>query len=441
MDFSKGWKFLSGLFQCLENQGAQFPMVGNVPGQVSMECKVSESVQRLIDHGVVLPAPASVEVGDEVNPAHIAAGVVIHAGCKVLGEETSVGPGCELGAEAPVTVNDCQLGHNVTLKGGFCEGSVFLDGASMGSGAHVRPGTLLEEEANGAHTVGLKQTLFLSFVTAGSLINFCDALMAGGTSRKDHSEIGSSFIHFNFTPHGDKATPSLIGDVPRGVMLREHPIFLGGQGGLVGPVRVEYGSVLPAGAIRRKDALEPDQLLPVTRPGGRGAKPYDMRTYASIDRVVRNNMIYIGNIHALLAWYRFARRLTMVGDDFQRACYKGGVRVLELVLAERVKRLAQFAEKVTESVEILGHKSASGAETPGLAGQQAFLEQWPACRERLEAGPEEDAGGKERRAFRSAWEKAADGRAHVEAVKALSDEDVAHGTAWLQAIVDATAAF
>jgi UDP-N-acetylglucosamine/UDP-N-acetylgalactosamine diphosphorylase len=90
----------------------------------------------------------------------------------------------------------------------------------------------LEEEASGAHAVGLKQTIFLPFVTAGSLINFCDALIAGGTSRKDHSEIGSSYIHFNYTPHQDKATPSLIGDVPHGVMLDQPAIFLGGQGGL-----------------------------------------------------------------------------------------------------------------------------------------------------------------------------------------------------------------
>ena len=110
----------------------------------------------------------------------------------------------------------------------------------MGSGAHVRTGTLLEEQAGAAHTVGFKQTIFLPFVTAGSLINFCDCLMAGGTSRKNHSEIGSSYIHFNFTPRQDKATASLIGDVPRGVMLDQAPIFLGGQGGLVGPVLLDF---------------------------------------------------------------------------------------------------------------------------------------------------------------------------------------------------------
>ena len=75
--------------------------------------------------------------------------------------------------------------------------------------------------------------------------------MAGGTSRKNHSEIGSSYIHFNFTPHQDKATPSLVGDVPRGVMLDRAPIFLGGQGGLVGPVRIAYGTRHPG---RRRSA-------------------------------------------------------------------------------------------------------------------------------------------------------------------------------------------
>ena len=91
----------------------------------------------------------------------------------------------------------------------------------MGLGAQVRETCILEEEASGAHCAGIKQTILLPFVTLGSLINFCDCLMAGGTSRQNHSEVGSSYIHFNFTPDGDKTTPSLIGDVPRGVMLAE----------------------------------------------------------------------------------------------------------------------------------------------------------------------------------------------------------------------------
>ena len=112
---------------------------------------------------------------------------------------------------------------------GYISSSVFLDQANVGSGAQVREGCLLEEEANGSHTVGMKQAILFPFVTLGSLINFCDAFLAGGTSRKDHSEVGSSYIHFNYTPNQDKATASLLGDVPRGVMLREPRSFSGGR--------------------------------------------------------------------------------------------------------------------------------------------------------------------------------------------------------------------
>jgi hypothetical protein len=99
----------------------------------------------------------------------------------------------------------------------------------------------VEEESSGAHCVGLKQTILFPALTLGASSNFCDCLMAGGTGRKDHSEVGSSYIHFNFTPDADKTTPSLMGMFPA-VMLRERPIFLGGRGGMVGPLGVGYGS-------------------------------------------------------------------------------------------------------------------------------------------------------------------------------------------------------
>lgn len=188
------------------------------------------TVSRLLERGVVMPAPQTVTVGEDVRPDRIAPEVILHAGSCVRGADTSIGPGSVVGREAPMTIDNCQLGHRVMLHGGYAAGATFLDGASMGSGAHVRAGTLLEEGASGAHTVGLKQTILFPWVTLGSLINFCDCLMSGGTSRSHHSEVGSSFVHFNFTPHGDKATASLIGDVPRGVMLDQAPIFLEGRG-------------------------------------------------------------------------------------------------------------------------------------------------------------------------------------------------------------------
>ena len=107
-------------------------------------------VSALQERGVKLLSPESVFVGLEVDLNAIAPGVIIHPGCRLLGKTLSIGPGCVIGKEAPATVDGCQLGHNVSMAGGYFKDAVFLDGSSMGSGAHLRAGCLLEEEANGA---------------------------------------------------------------------------------------------------------------------------------------------------------------------------------------------------------------------------------------------------------------------------------------------------
>jgi bifunctional UDP-N-acetylglucosamine pyrophosphorylase/glucosamine-1-phosphate N-acetyltransferase len=401
---------------------------------------ITEKVQALIDRGVVVPCPESVEIGKEVQLERIAAGVIIHTGCRILGEQTAIGAGCEIGSEQPATVENCQLGQRVSLKGGFFSGATFLDDSSVGSGAHVRPGTLLEEEANGAHAVGLKQTVFFPFVTGGSLINFCDALMAGGTSRKNHSEIGSSYVHFNFTPHQDKATPSLIGDVPHGVMLDQPPIFLGGQGGLIGPVRIGYGTVIPAGVICRQDILERNQLFAPTPPAFREPEAFTMGMYRSINRIVTNNLIYIGNIRALQAWYQHARKRFISADPSGEAVYAGALGQLNVIVKERLNRLKELASKMPRSLEKA--RAALGGVLPAIpyAQQQALIDRWPAMEARLLQGPAPETGAARRDAFLAQWEKIGTAIPHLKAVGSLGAEARAAGTAWLQAIVDTTAA-
>ncbi len=387
-----------------------------------------KTTDALLARGVKIAAPAAVEIGDDVDPARIAPGVVIHAGCKVFGAATSIGPGCVLGREAPATVEDCQLGEKVELKGGYFSGAVFLDGAAMGSGAQVRPGTILEEGAEMAHTVGLKQTIFFPFVVGGSLINFCDALMAGGKSRKVHSEIGSSFIHFNYTPHGDKATASLIGDVPRGVMLDRDPIFLGGQGGLAGPVRIEYGTVQAAGLVSRKDVLQPNQLVVPVTPHA-GTFPYETG-YRSVARVVRNCAIYLGNVAALQVWYEQVRRPLLARTPHGKACLEGALKQVAAVRKERLKRLDDVMEKIAKE-----NRAQLAAE---LAREHEKLcGGWTAARERLAAAGDVDCA--EKAAFLAAW-TAAKEESYLARVQALPAEAKAAGTAWLQKIVDGAGA-
>ncbi|MDR1728882.1 MAG: UDP-N-acetylglucosamine pyrophosphorylase [Acidobacteriota bacterium] len=397
--------------------------------------QMPRNVRRLLERGVVLPNPASVEVADSVVPERIAPGVVIRSGCRIAGAETSIGPGSEVGGEAPATVEGCQLGHGVELKGGFFSGATFLDKAAMGGGAQVRPGTLVEEEAGGAHTVAFKQTILLSFVTAGSLINFCDALMAGGTSRKDHSEIGSSYIHFNFTPHQDKATASLVGDVPRGVFLDQKPIFLGGQGGLVGPARIAYGAVLPAGVVCRLDALEEDTLhVPRALAGGKSA--FVAGSYRNIRRILRNNLLYIGNLWALREWYRRVRVRSMAGDPFREACREGALGRIEGGIAERVKRLRELAGKMPRSLECARGGEVAPLSPGDAAAQQALADRWQGMEERLRKGPDDSVGVRARDEFLGAWEKTPAGVTHIDAVRALPPEAREAGRRWLQEVVD-----
>ena len=253
-------------------------------------------------------------------------------------------PNVRLGLEAPVTIENCQLGPGVQLKGGFFKDAVFLKNAVMGSGAHVREGTILEEQASGAHTVGLKQTILLPFVTLGSLINFCDCLMAGGTSRKNHSEVGSSYIHFNYTPNQDKATASLVGDIPRGVMLNSPPVFLGGQGGLVGPCRLAFGTIVAAGSICRRDELRSGRLI-VENAKSNVNIPFKIGRYTGLNRIVTNNVIYIANLWALMQWYVHIRSL-FISDVFPVALLAGLTEKLQMGIRERINRLTVFIQKV-----------------------------------------------------------------------------------------------
>jgi len=316
---------------------------------VELSPRAGEKISQLLAKGVNIPNPLTLDIGDEVDLDLISAtGVTIYPGCRIYGDQTVISKGVSLGKEAPVTIDNCQLGAQVDLKGGYFRKSVFLAKANMGSGAQVREACLLEEEANGAHCVGLKQTILFPFVTLGSLINFCDCFMACGSSRKDHSEVGSSYIHFNFTPDGDKATASLFGDVPRGVMLKQPRIFLGGQGGAVGPVVCGYGNVVAAGSILRRSHPNDNQLI-FGKTHGAMAIDYVPSMYPNFDRLLENNLLFLGNLTALEQWYIHVRQLFFADMEFGRRLYDGALGVLATAKTERIKRLRVLAEKAFQS--------------------------------------------------------------------------------------------
>ncbi|MFZ5571177.1 MAG: hypothetical protein ACOZF0_12270 [Thermodesulfobacteriota bacterium] len=407
--------------------------------------EMTARIETLIRKGVSIPNPLSVYLDETVDLDRISGnGTIIYPGCKLLGKTTLISERVKLGGEGPATVEDCLLGPGVELKGGYFRKAVFLEKAVVGSGAQVREGTILEEYAGAAHTVGLKQTILFPFATLGSLINFCDCLLAGGTGPKRHSEVGSSFIHFNFTPNQDKATPSLFGDVPRGVMLNQDPIFLGGQGGVVGPCRLAFGTVSAAGTIVRKDEHKPGNLI-FGGMGRGGSVPYSGGGFPSIQRTLVNNLIYIANLTALMHWYRQVRSL-FISESFSAELWNGLVSTLQMGWEERIKQLQVLRDKVSAALDgfrIPDQEPERKSDQPGdsfllIRQQRAFVENWTELKEILRNSWDHAENQASSEPFLECVRKGIQchGRQYLQVIQQLPPEEAAMGVKWLQAVID-----
>jgi UDP-N-acetylglucosamine/UDP-N-acetylgalactosamine diphosphorylase len=398
---------------------------------------VDEPVRRLLAAGARIPKPASVVIGPEVRLEQVVPrGLTIHPGTKIYGEKTLILAGATLGYEEPVTLENAVLGANVTVAGGYVKDSVLLDGCESRQGFHAREGCLLEEQVYCAHNVGVKMTIAFPFVVLGSLINFCDCLIGGGTSRRNHSEIGSGFIHFNFSPRGEKATPSLFGDVPRGVLLREPPVFLGGLCGVVGPSRLGFGSVLSAGNVFR--AEYGDGLLVLGEAVPPAVKPYDPDRLGSIQRKIFGNVVYLGQLAALRLWYHEVRRRFTGGDPLRLRLHRAAVQAVEANLGERLKQLDRFRDVVGRAVE----SSGPGQREDVAREQREFLAQWPAARAALADYDGLTGEADARAGFLHGLGKAedADQPEYLKTLQSIPAPAAALGTRWLQSIVDDTVA-
>ena len=94
------------------------------------ESRGCDKIARLMEKGAFVPNAASVDIGDEVDLANLSGEITIYPGCRIYGARTVISAGARLGAEAPVTLEDCRLGPNVELKGGYFKQSVFLAGST-----------------------------------------------------------------------------------------------------------------------------------------------------------------------------------------------------------------------------------------------------------------------------------------------------------------------
>src|SRR5262249_58870796 len=110
-------------------------------------------------------------VDESADVSRICRGAVLYPGTRLIGAQTFVGPGAKVGTEGPAVLENAIIGENAEVASGYLKEAVMLRNARVGSSAHIRGGTLLEEEASPAHAVGLKHTVLMSLVRMGWSVN------------------------------------------------------------------------------------------------------------------------------------------------------------------------------------------------------------------------------------------------------------------------------
>lgn len=316
-----------------------------IQAEVSME----ERIRSLEEKGVIIPDPRQTYISPEVDLNRIYAGCVLFPGCRLTGERTLIGTSAQIGTEGPAVIHNSVIGSKAEVGSGYLADSTLLPRAKAGANAHFRGGTLLEEYATTAHCVGLKQSILMYSVTLGSLINLCDVLISGGSSRKDHTEVGSGFIHFNFTPwgkNGDKATPSLAGNVTDGVFLDQKRIFLGGLSGMVGPASIGFGAMTVAGQVIRRPVAD---CTMHAEAGGNLEKscsfcgiPFSENRFR---RICEKNVEFLAQLYALKEWYIQVRlqRSKLQEDEELSLVLTEATETISSCIKERVNRYNSLA--------------------------------------------------------------------------------------------------
>lgn len=314
-----------------------------------MEESINDRIQKLVNKGVIIVDPRQTFVSPEVSLNRIFEGSTLFPGTRLTGARTFVGSFAKIGTEGPATIHDSIIGSYAEVASGFLSEVTMLSRSRAGANSHFRAGTLLEEEASTAHSVGLKQSILMYGVTTGSLINFCDALISGGRSRFEHSEIGSGFIHFNFTPwgkHGDKATPSLIGNVTEGVFLDQEKIFLGGLSGMVGPLSVGFGAMTIAGQVIRKSVTDSTMHSELGYKFDRSWSPSKVKfSNKHLVNIRDKNIEFIAQLYALKVWYSQVRlkRSHLQKNSELSLVLAGANETIQTCIHERVSRYNSFA--------------------------------------------------------------------------------------------------
>ncbi|HEY5653459.1 MAG TPA: hypothetical protein VIR63_03710, partial [Pontiella sp.] len=154
-------------------------------------------------------------------------------------------------------------------------------------------------------------------------------------------------------------------------------------------------------------------------------QPYEMGVYGKVDRIIKNNLAYIGNILALREWYRVVRS-RFIRDQFDQSVLDGGMMNLNLILKERIKCLDDLSYKMEYSSQWLKDNDRVIEE------QLRFGASWSDIKNKLtQEVPDQNADTLERFAAGFTVDES-----YIETIQALDPSLRNEGCSWLQSIVD-----
>src|SRR6266481_7115799 len=96
--------------------------------------------------GVRILDRRQVYLDEAVDLSRVRAGAILYPGTRLVGSGTFVGAGAKIGLEGPAVLENTVIGANTEVASGYLKDSVMLRDARVGANAHIRVGTLLEEE-------------------------------------------------------------------------------------------------------------------------------------------------------------------------------------------------------------------------------------------------------------------------------------------------------
>jgi bifunctional UDP-N-acetylglucosamine pyrophosphorylase/glucosamine-1-phosphate N-acetyltransferase len=199
-------------------------------------------------NGVSFLNPSTVEIEDGVK---IGRDSVIEGGVH-LGGNTVIGPACRV--ESGSRLVNAKLGRQVTVKSSRISDSQIGDGSDVGPNAHVRAGSVIDQDVHVGTNAELKNAKLKRGAKAGHFSYVGDATLGRDVN------VGAGCVFANFD--GMKKHQTTVGD----------KAFLGSNSTLVAPLKIGAGAIVGAGAVVTKNVAAKTTVMGVP------AKPLEKKS-------------------------------------------------------------------------------------------------------------------------------------------------------------------